>query len=155
MSKRIAIAVITGFFIIFNASATTVSFHVIETGISDEAGLRQSELWETAFMDVFFDAGYIVSNSPVMRIERKPSDILRLIDFEEAVDCGVDYLLVAQLDYMPNIAGPGEITFYIYKVSSQEKVVERSIPGSRPRVIRDEYENMKSIARGFVPYIGR
>jgi len=153
MSKRIIIALITGLFINFSAGATMVSFFIIETGLNEEAKIGQSELWEGAFMDVFFDAGYIVSNAPVLRFEQKPANVERFIDLEEAQMCGVDFLLVAQLHYSGDFAMPGEISVSVYKVMTREKMMERKMTGKQYNTLTVQYENMKSIARAFVPYI--
>ena len=70
-------------FFLFRVEAATVSFLVIETGLTDEAGSRQhSGLWESGLLDVFFESGHIVSNAPILRLLSKPSG-----DFpEEAKD---------------------------------------------------------------------
>jgi len=154
MLKRIAIAVIIGISVNLSVNATMVSFYVIETGLNDESDVRQSELWETAFMDVFFDAGYIVSNAPILRLEKKPSDILQIVDIKEARISGIDYMLIVLLEYNMDMLVADEISFYVYKVVKQEKIIERKILPKKSRLARDEYDNMKSIARGFVPYIG-
>jgi len=153
MLKRIVFVVITGILLTFSLNAATVSFHVVEAGISEEADKKMSELWETAFMDVFFDAGYIISNAPVMRLEKSPSNILQIVDFKEASLCGIDYMLIVLLDYKASLPSPEEVSFYIYKVTKREKVLERKIR-QKQVPLKDDYNNMKSIARGFVPYIG-
>jgi hypothetical protein len=154
MIKRITIALIIGIFINITISAAMVSFYVIETGLSEEANVQQSILWENAFMDVFFDAGYIISNAPVLRLESKPSDIMKIVDIQEAGIFGIEYMFIVQLDYKNTILAPDEISFYIYKVSGQELIVEKKMSPAKLRLPRDDYENMKSIARGFIPYIG-
>jgi len=153
MLKRIAFAVVIGILLTFNVSAATVSFYVVEAGINEEADKKVSELWETAFMDVFFDAGYIISNAPILRLDKSPSDILQVVDFKEASVCGIDYMLIVLLDYKVGLPSPEEVSFYIYKVTKREKVIERKIR-QKQVPLKDDYNNMKSIARGFVPYIG-
>jgi len=153
MLKRIAIAVTFGILLTFSVSAATVSFYVVEAGINEDADKKLSELWENAFMDVFFDAGYIISNAPILRLEQSPSNILQILDFKEAIVSGIDYMLVVLLDYKVGQPVPEEVSFYIYKVIKREQVLERKI---RQKQVpsKDDYNNMKSIARGFVPYIG-
>jgi len=153
MLKRITIAVTIGILLTFSVSAATVSFYVVEAGINEEADKRVSELWETAFMDVFFDAGYIISNAPILRLEKSPSDILQVVDFKEASVSGIDYMMIVLLDYKVGLPSPEEVSFYIYKVTKKEKVLERKIRQNQVPS-RGDYSNMKSIARGFVPYIG-
>ncbi|WP_461246659.1 hypothetical protein [Treponema sp. R6D11] len=153
MFKRVVLVVITGILLTFSVGAATVSFYVVEAGINEEADKKASELWETAFMDVFFDAGYIISNAPIMRLEKSPSDILQVVDFKEASVCGIDYMLIVLLDYKIGQPVPEEVSFYIYKVTKKEKVFESKIR-QKQVPLRDDFSNMKSIARGFVPYIG-
>jgi len=153
MSKRIILALITGLFINFSVSATMISFYIIETGLNEESKIGQSELWEGAFMDVFFDAGYIVSNAPVLRLDKKPSDIDRFIDLEEAETCGINFVLVAQLDYADGYMMPGEISVSVYNVMTKQKLMERKMAGRQYNTMTAQYDNMKSIARAFVPYI--
>jgi len=158
MKKGIT-ALIIGFllsFNAFNAEASMVSFFVIETGLPMEGATNQhSQRWESAFMDVFFDEGHIVSNSPIQRLFSKSSDdILREISLliEEAKDGGVDYVLVTQLDFNAD-AVPCGISFFIYRVTSQEKVFERRFTGKSYRSSRDEVDDLKTIARELVPYM--
>jgi hypothetical protein len=154
MLKRIAITVIIGISLVFNIGAATVSFYVIETGVNEDLDVKQSQSiqWEDAFMEVFFDAGYIISNAPIMRLEKKPSDVLQVVDMEEAVVCGIDYMLIVLPEYKKDIKEPIEVSFYIYRVAMQEKVLEKKIIIKRVST-QDDYNNMKSIAKGFIPYI--
>ncbi|WP_461256072.1 hypothetical protein [Treponema sp. R80B11-R83G3] len=155
MTKCIVIAVIIGISLNFNVGASTVSFYVIETGVNEDFDVKESQSieWENAFMDVFFDAGYIISNAPVMRLEKRPSDVLQVIDINEAVVYGIDYMLIVLLDYKKELQDPNEVSFYIYKVTRKEKVLEKNVIMKRGSS-QDDYNNMKSIAKGFVPYIG-
>jgi len=60
----------------FPASAATVSFLVVETGI--ERGIPATNFgttWEDGLMTSFFDAGYIVTNNPFLRVEEGPERI--------------------------------------------------------------------------------
>jgi len=155
MLKRIVIAVIIGISLNLSIGAATVSFHVIETGINEDFDEKQSQSieWENAFMDVFFDAGYIISNAPIVRLEKMPSDILQVIDINEASSYGIDYMLIVLLDYKKEMQNSNEVLFYIYKVTRKEKVLEKKVLLKRGSS-QDDYFNMKSIAKGFVPYIG-
>jgi len=153
MLKRIVLVLITGILLTFSVGAATVSFYVVEAGINEEADKKMSESWENAFMDVFFDAGYIICNAPILRLEKTPSNILQVVDFKEASVSGIDYMLIVLLDYKAAMPSPQEVSFYIYKVTKREKVFESKIR-QKQIPLRDDYNNMKSIARGFVPYIG-
>ena len=159
MFKRMIIALIFGFLLSFNAWASMVSFFLIETGMPENRPESQHSIqWENAFMDVFFDAGHIVSNAPVLRLETKPqSDILQVIafNFADARSFGIDYILITMLDFTGDLPAPGEVTFVVFKVSSQEKVFERTIEGKTYRSSREEYDDLKAIARGLVPFISQ
>jgi hypothetical protein len=73
MAKKITLILFLGASLVLNAEAYMVSFFIIESGLPLEGIKNQhSQLWENAFFDVFFDAGYIVSNTPMMRIASKP-----------------------------------------------------------------------------------
>jgi len=155
MSFKFILVLCIGLFINVSAGASMVSFYFIETGLPDNGNENQhSLLWESAFMDVFFEAGYIVSNTPVLRLENKPQgDILRQVNMHTVRNAGIDFLLIAQFDFNSDMI-PSEISFYIYKVNPREKLFERKIDvraGRRPS--REEFEYMKSVARGLVPYI--
>jgi len=154
MLKRVVIVIIIGISLIFSVGAATVSFYVIETGAKEDFDIKepQSILWENAFMDVFFDAGYIISNAPIMYLEKRPSDVLQVVDIEEAVACGIDYMLIVLLDYKKELKDSSEISFFIYRVIRNEKVFEKKII-LKWASTQDDYKNMKSIAKGFVPYI--
>jgi len=154
MLKRAIIAIIIGFSLDLTVGAATVSFYVIEAGVNEDFDVKQSQSiqWEDAFMEVFFDAGYIISNAPIMRLEKKPSDVLQVVDMEEAVICGIDYMLIVLPEYKKDVKEPIEVSFYIYRVARKEKVIEKKIIINKGST-QDDYNNMKSIAKGFIPYI--
>jgi hypothetical protein len=91
------------FFSLGALSAATVSFLVVETGLAEESVRPQSSLlWENGLMDVFFDAGHIVSNAPIMRIpgkttEKLPDPVRNELD--QARNGGADYFIVVLLEY--------------------------------------------------------
>jgi hypothetical protein len=97
-------------------SAATVSFLVVETGLAEESVRPQSSLlWENGFMDVFFDAGHIVSNAPIMRIPEKTTEKLPdpvRSELDQARNGGADYFVMILLEYSGSVAsgipGSGE-----------------------------------------------
>ena len=141
----------------FSASAYMVSFYVVEAGLPEHAENRQqTDLWENAFLDVFFDAGHIVCNAPVLRLDAKPSgDIMRAVSFslQDARDGGIEYILITMLDYTPNLMSANEITFYIYNTSTRQILFEKKISGKSYKTAKEETDDIKSIVRGLVPYI--
>ncbi|MCL2184495.1 MAG: hypothetical protein FWB86_01385 [Treponema sp.] len=155
MSKGFLLILILSVFLTVNAWSSMVSIYVIETGVPEEAVIYpHSELWENAFLDVFFEAGHIVTNDTTMRLDFKPTqDILDFINVESALNSGIEYVIIAQLDFNTDIMNPAEISFFIYKLSSMEKIVEKKIQGRLQsglpqRTQREEFDYMKSIARG-------
>jgi len=156
MIKRILL-VFFGFFLCLNAEASMISFLVIETGLPQEGRANQhSILWENTLLDVFFSEGHIVCNAPIQRFEAKPStDFLQTTAFrleEEALNGGVDYIILAHLDYSSDSQAPGEISFFIYKVRGRVKVLERQIRGNAYTSTGDEIDALKIIVGELVPY---
>jgi len=154
MKRRIIIAVFFAFFINIAAGASMVSFYVIETGIPEETEtIQHSVNWENAFLDIFFDAGHIVCNAPILRLQKKPSvDISNMVDMKDAKDSGIEFILIAQIDYEENTRTPKEIVFIIYNLITNERLLEKKISPDKLKKARSEYEDMKTVVRGLVPY---
>jgi len=155
--KKVRIIFILLVFLAFNANASMISFYVIETGLSENAVRQQhSILWENAFMDVFFDAGFIVSNAPILRMEKKPAgDILAsaAISLNDMRELGIDFIMITQLDYISDSQAPVDISFYIYMITPEEKLLlEKQIKRNSNKVVREEFNELKTIARGFIPF---
>jgi len=130
--------------LIFPVPASMVSFLVVETGI-DEAipSTEFGMLWEGALMSSFFDAGHIVTNSPIKRMEKKPAqDLTGLIrnDFDEALMGGAEYFILGYLDH--EIQGrnviPLQITIKTYKTETKELIFEQKFPVGNTTNLRDE-----------------
>ncbi|MCL2801442.1 MAG: hypothetical protein FWD28_06780 [Treponema sp.] len=156
MKKGIIFLIIFGLFINITAGASLISFYVVEAGLSERENVQHAQIWEDAFLDVFFEAGYIVTNAPILRLQNKPNgDILGAVAFDavDVSDGGIDYVLIAILDYTGNLPAPGEISFYIFKVIPRGLIYEKKIEGKTFRNMREELEDAKSIVRGLVPYI--
>jgi len=157
MAKRITAVLLMGIFLVIGVEAAMVSFLVIETGLPQEVALSQhSERWENALLDVFFDAGHIVSNSVPLRLETKPSgEIQKTVeaDIEEARNGGVDYFIIAQLDFTPDLQIPGEISFTLLKITPYEKIYEKQVTGKTYRSVREEIDDLRIIVRELVPYL--
>jgi hypothetical protein len=157
VKKHILIAIFLGIFFTLQIEASVISFYVIETGLQTEGtGNRNSVLWENAFLDVFFDSGYIVSNYPMMRLSSKPEgSIIEAsgFDADEAKDAGIDFILVTQLDYDNALLPPSVITFYIFRVSNHQVIYEKRIAGIAERPEKDAYESMKTIIKELVQFV--
>jgi hypothetical protein len=123
------------------ASPATLSFLVLETGPDggtaaevppvSSSVYESSNVWETCLLDVFFEAGHVVSNSPSLRLAGKsaadfpgkqnpgkefPREIRS--ELEDAVLGGADYFILALLSYPPRTADtktkPEEVSLRIY-----------------------------------------
>jgi hypothetical protein len=118
---------------------------------------RHSTLWENAFLDVFFESGFIVSNFPMLRLVSKPeTSIIEACGFcvEEALDAGVNYILIAQLNYNNNVSrGPEDISLYVFKVIEHEIVYERHIAGRNYGSDRDATDDMKKTIGSLVQFV--
>ncbi|MDR2596365.1 MAG: hypothetical protein LBC76_03480 [Treponema sp.] len=160
MFKGIITAALFGFFLTFNIEAieaSMISFYVIETGLPEKAERnKHSTLWENAFMDVFFDHGYIITNYPMLRLGAKPEEsIIKAsgFDVDEAKDAGIEYILIAQLDYDSLLKGPEEITFYLFTVAQHEIIYEKKISGKSYGLEKDEFNDLKTIIKEFVRFV--
>jgi hypothetical protein len=157
MGKKFIIALFMCVFLALSAEATMVSLFVIETGLPQEGAKNQHSLkWENAFFEVFFDSGYILCNAPMLRFESKPSRDLSYYaqeEMDEARQGGAEFFIIAQLDYASGAPQPGEISIFMYNLSSSNKIHERKITGKRYRTENDEINDYKTIIRGLVPLI--
>jgi hypothetical protein len=157
VKKSILITLLIGVLFTLHAEASVISFCVIETGLQTEgARNRNSMLWENAFMDVFFDSGYIVSNYPMMRFSTKPEgSIIEVSGFDagEAKDAGVEYILVTQLDYDNALFPPTVITFYVFRVDNHQVIYEKRIAGIANKSEKNAYEDMKTIIKELVQFV--
>jgi len=157
MAKKIVLVLFLGFFLVYGASAYMVSFYIIESGLPQEGVKNQySQLWENAFFDVFFDAGYIVCNSPMTRLDAKPKMSLEKFvrnEVNEARDGGADYFLVAQIDYSEGTMAPREVSLVLFNVTPFKMIKERKIMGKTYKSEKDQVDDLKSIVKGIVPKI--
>jgi hypothetical protein len=139
--------------------AYTVSFIVVETGPAPEgAGLESSNLWENGLMDVFFDAGHIVSNAHTIRVDHEvlkdfPDELQG--DFDEARQGGVDFFVMALLDYRASGAlsdaatASRQVFLKVFRVNPYQKVYEQGYSGP----VRDELARAKNAARSILPHL--
>jgi len=157
MKKGLLFGVILYLFLGVNAGASTVALNIVEIGIPENRPLSEfTEIWEDAFMDVFFESGLIISNDPVLRLEFMPSISIFdyvIYDLNEFTKWGIDFVLITQLNYAGISRHPSEIGFIIYKVKTNEIILERKIEGRTYRSAREGIDDIKSIVRGLVPFI--
>ena len=139
--------------------AAMVSFLVVETGLNDEVASSQySSLWEGGLMSVFFDAGHIVTNYPITRIDKKPSsDLSGRIgnDFDEAAEGGAEYFILGYLEYEAHgkSAIPTGIILKLYRTDSKELILERNFPAGNSRNLNEEYQLAQNAGRFIISNI--
>jgi hypothetical protein len=126
-------------------SAANLSFLVVETGsggggspVAAPAGLappfESSSLWETSLFDVFFEAGHIVSNFPILPMrdssgadfpgrEAPHKEFPRELgpDLRDAAAGGADFFILVLLDYpaeaVERTAKPGQVSLRVYSAA--------------------------------------
>jgi hypothetical protein len=154
-------ALVFGIFFTLPLEAATVSFLVIETGLSEEAGASQhSGLWESGLLDVFFEAGHIVSNAPILRLGKRPAKILpdeALGNLRDALEGSVDFFIIALLDYAaPNdavIQKPEKIFLRLFNVISQKLIYEEQYTDKTSKNAGEEFTSLKQAVKGLVPHL--
>jgi len=126
--------------------AANVSVLIMESGQSREnTGNQYSALWENGLMDAFFDSGHIVTNSPKMQMKGKtdndfPAEAER--DLRSAQDGGMDYFLIALIDYAAPL-----VSLRLFDVKSTKMVFEQKHAVTTFRNTKDESEKIKTAAR--------
>jgi hypothetical protein len=145
--------------------AATVSFLVIETGLRETPGTSEtprgySALWEDSLLDVFFEAGHIVSNAPVMRLSRFPVEDFpeeALADLTEATEGGAEFFILAQLDYLSVQTNtepvPQNIALRVYRTRPYAMVHEERLNGLGASTAKDESARAKQIVSRLIPHI--
>ena len=155
--KRLISIAVLFLLLAFPASASMVSFLVVETGLSEEANTQYGSIWEGGLMEVFFDAGHIVTNCPIARIEKRPeNDISGPIgnDFFEAAVNGAEYFILCYLEFQNKSRSvPNAMVIRIYNVNAEKLIYERSFPAGTGRSLGDEYQTALNTGRTIVSNI--
>ena len=135
-------------------SAYMVSFIVVETGLPLEYPTADaSQLWENGVLDVFFEAGHIVSNARIFRLEDAadrnalPESIQT--EFNEAVEGGAQFFVLVMLDYfgpVNTVPRPQEITIRLFGTRPYRLLLEQKYPGSISTPLSDELLAAKDAA---------
>ena len=144
----------------FSASASTVSFMVVETGLSEETSSPQySSLWEGGLMSIFFEAGHIVTNNPILRMDKQfPTDIRGTVlekDLDEAALGGAEYIVLGMLEYQMqgNRPIPAGINIKIYTTVPQQLVYEQKFPAGSGRNSNEENQIVQNAGRTIISQI--
>jgi hypothetical protein len=157
--KRLSVLVLLLGLAGFPLHASMISFLVVETGLveGNNAG-EYSTLWEDSLMSAFFDAGHIVSNGSILRLEKSPSKVFPdevEDDYYEAAAGGADYFVLALLEYK-NQNGkytPSGISVRIFTVESTELVYQQNFPAGTGASLREESTKAREAARAIIPHL--
>jgi hypothetical protein len=143
-------------------SAATVSFLVVETDLPPGSARPESSTrWEGGVMGVFFDAGHIVFNAPVMRLDRKPAEGADKVppelksEFDEAKAGGADYFVVVLLEYSKGIERPGNIQMKLFNAANGALLYEASWAGTPGISPREELLNIQNSAKELLARLKR
>ncbi|MDR1858955.1 MAG: hypothetical protein LBQ69_05745 [Treponema sp.] len=121
----------------------TVSFLVMETGLSVESpASQQSAMWENGLLDVFFEAGHIVSNSPIMRLRQRPGDGFpgeAKRDFELAKEGMMDFFVIAVVSH----PAPYNVSLRMFRTNSQQMILEHQYTYKTYKTRKEEYDAIK------------
>jgi hypothetical protein len=171
----------SGLFLFFIAlalplSAANLNFVVVETGApGDSSGevtngtFSASSLWEDSFLDVFFEAGHIISNAPVLRMDKLGNDFPGQenphkafpqelnVELEDAEAGGADFFILALLAYPPGSADrktkPERVSLRVYKTRPFGLVYEGNSALAPAQRQEDEGERAKRLIRGLIPHL--
>jgi hypothetical protein len=157
--KRLLGIVLLFMLLTFSASASMVSFLVVETGLHNGISNPQSSsrLWEEGLMAIFFDAGHIVTNNPILRLDTQvPSEIRGTIveyDFNEAIMGGAEYVVLGFLEYevQGSRAVPLRMNIRIYSTVPEELIHEQVFPAGRNT--GEENQMVRNAGRTIISYI--
>jgi hypothetical protein len=159
--KRVTVGIIFTVAIAVSAQGATVSFLIVETGLREETPIfESSKIWENALMDVFFDTGHIVSNSPILRLssgdspEELPAEARSVL--EEAREGGAELFVLAMLDYQHPAKVPGEepkprtVSIRVFKTKPFKYVCTQDYSIQAKSTGKDEFVNAMNAARTIV-----
>ena len=158
--KRLGILSVLVMLLALPASALMVSFQLVETGIDERAAIGQhSRLWESGLMAAFFDAGYIVTSSPITWMERVPAPGLAgeiQASFNQAVQGGAQYFILGFIEYNSHrgMIVPVEITVRVYDVNSR-LVSEQHFPAGPGRSTTEELQRAQNAGQVVISHMGR
>jgi hypothetical protein len=141
--------------------AAMVSFLVIESGLPEESGAGPwSSLWESGLLDVFFEAGHVVSNAPIKRLAVHPQEVLPgevKGELDEAEAGGAEYFVLALLDYSPLAVHenprPRNISLRVFRIHPYRFIYEQQYAGPAAPNMGDEFTLIKQSIRGLVPHL--
>jgi len=158
-NKRLWSMAVLLVFLGFPASASMVSFLLVETGLDKEGPSTQyTSLWEGGIMDPFFDAGYIITNSPIVRADEKPTQDLSghaEEGFYDALMGGADYFIVGFLEYQiqSKKAVPVGMVLKIYRTDTKKMVYEHNFTVGAGKSLDEEFKIAKNAGRTMLSHM--
>jgi hypothetical protein len=145
MKYRIFIGLFIGIFAAPMLCAANVSVLIMESGLSEEnPGNLYPFLWENGLMDTFFDSGHIVTNAPKILIDGKPDGDFPAEaerDFNNAKAGGMDYFLIALIDYTTPL-----VSLRLFDTRSTKMVFEQKHAVTTLRSTKEENDKIKAAA---------
>ena len=166
--KKQSLVLILGFLGVFSLNAATVSVLVVETGLPPGNGCTPSaEVWESGFMDAFFDAGHIVSNAPCMQVSAAFDASTNIAssralprevngDFDQARIGGADFFVLVILDYKnESVEHPIEVFVRLFRVSTGDMIYETKIAARVWMNNDEEFLNVKQHAGKVIPQLSK
>lgn len=150
-------------YIVFPLSGATISFLVMEAGPPKERPVYEfSRLWENSLMDVFFEAGHIVSNAPIMRLKAASTGVFpdeAQKEFQEAIAGGSDFFILVLLEYpgMPEgaLQRPQSISLRLFSTKPYRSLAEQHYPRATDLSPAEELLEVKKAARTLLAHLGR
>ena len=166
--KKQKLALILGFLGLMSLNAATVSVLVVETGLPSNNGCTPSaSVWESGIMDVFFDAGHIVSNALCMQIGPTLDANAAILssrilprevnsDFDQARIGGADFFVLVILDYKEGTTErPKDVSIRIFSVSTGELLHETKGTSRVWKNPDEEFRDVKQQAVKIVPHLAK
>jgi hypothetical protein len=151
LKKTVVIGMFIAIFTVFPLGAATVSVLVMEAGNPGEQTGQYSIMWENGLLEVLFETGHIVTNSPRVSLDEEPADGFpneAEKEFEGAKEGGMDYFLIAIVDYPRS-----NVTLRLFKTNSPKMLHEQKYTVTTFRNIKEEYEKIKTAAGAMVVYL--
>ena len=127
----------------------SVAFLIIEAGPPREGPTsQQTIIWENNLMEVFFESGHIVTNSPILRLTQRPEDGLphaAVSDFEDARNGGMDFFVIAVVNH----PAPHNVSLRLFRTNSPELVTEQTYTDRAFRTRKEEQDTIMEDIRTF------
>jgi hypothetical protein len=133
--RRLWIGVSLAFLGAFPLRGAAISVIVAETGLRDDVPASESSgLWESGLLEGLFDQGHIVSNAPIARLKGNPGkdfpEELRR-DLDEALEGGMEFIIVALLDYEGDAGSgasrPQRISVRLFRLRPLQCIAEQRL----------------------------